>query len=79
MLMSPPPGGYSTPSLGPSAQSMQLLGSPQSTQNPQMMRYLMGLSGQGGFGGHSMAGPSLGPVQQGPLGAAPPRPNQGGF
>lgn len=80
MLMSPPPSGsYNTSAVGPAAQSMQLLGSPQNTQqaNPQMMRMLMQLSGQGGFS-HGQ-GPSLGPVQQGMLGSNPPQPNQGGF
>lgn len=57
-------------------QNTQLLGNQQN--NPQMMRMLMGMSGQGGFG-HGMQGPTMGPVHQGPLGAAPPQPNQGGF
>lgn len=84
MLMSPPPS--TTPSLGPAGQSMQLLGNPATqagsrspaSQDPKMMRMLMQFSGQGGFGNKPM-GPTLGPVQQGPLGQTPPQPNQGGF
>ncbi len=73
MLMSPPPG-YTTAANGPAAQSMQLLGNQQNS--PQMIHMLMQQSAQGGFGGHGMAGPTMGPVQQGPLGTSP-QPNQG--
>lgn len=55
-------------------QSTQLLGNQQN--NPQMLKILMQQAGQGGFGGHGMAGPTMGPVHQGPLGTAPP-PMQG--
>lgn len=76
MLGMPPPG-YSPMAMSMGGQNTQLLG--QQQNNPQMIKYLMGMSGQGGFGGHGQAGPTMGPVHQGPLGTTPPQPNQGGF
>lgn len=74
MLGMPPPG-YSPMPMSMGGQNTQLLG--QQQNNPQMIKYLMQMSGQGGFGGHGMAGPTMGPVHQGPLGVSPP-PMQGG-
>lgn len=74
MLNMPPPG-FSPNAMSMGGQNTQLLGNQQN--NPQMMKMMMALSGQGGLGGHGMAGPTLGPIHQGPLGTAPP-PMQGG-
>ncbi len=75
MLGMPPPG-YSPMPMA-SGQSNQLLGNQQNQQqnNPQMMQMAMQLAGKGGFGGRpGQAGPTLGPVAQGPLGTPPPMP-----
>lgn len=69
MLNMPPPG-FSPPFMSMGSQNTQLLGNQQN--NPQMMKMLMALSGQGGFGGHGSQGPTMGPVHQGPMGATPP-------
>lgn len=67
------------PVTGFNNQNTQLLGNPQQQNNPQMMSMIMQLAGKGGFGGHGMAGPTMGPVHQGPLGTAPPPPQMGGM
>lgn len=69
MLNMPPPMGYS-PNTMTTGQNTQLLGGAQQN-NPQMIKMLMQMSGKGGLAHPGMGmGPSLGPVQQGPMGAA---------
>lgn len=70
MLMGPPPGGYSPAAMTMGGQNTQMMGG-QQNNNPQMIRMLMNMAGKGGFAHPGMgSGPSLGPVQQGPMGAA---------
>lgn len=76
--MSPPPVAAYSPNPV-NQQSTQLLGGPVTPNQPystpigqqqSMAAMLRNMGGSGGFGGHNMAGPTMGPIHQGPLGSA---------